>query len=94
MRLYLAEVLATGSACLFYNDRPLSGTAFLVLSVFFALGQLGLYSQSQKAQQERFERVFSALGTVGIVLGQFLEGISIYAAHERSQDDEDDISYN
>jgi nitrate/nitrite transporter NarK len=94
MRLYLPEVFAVGALCLFYSDRPMSASIFLVLSVFFALGHLGLYSQSQKVQQERFEKVFGALGVVGMVLGSFLENIAITASHHSSQDDEDDINYN
>jgi hypothetical protein len=94
MRLYLPEVFAAGALWLFYSDRPLSASIFLALSVFFALGLLGLHSQAQKAQQERFERVFDALGVVGMVLSSFLESITITTSHHSSQDDEDDINYN
>lgn len=96
MRLYLPEVFAIGALCLFYSDRPLSGSAFLAMSIFFALGQLGLHSQAQKAQQERLEKIFDALQVIAMAASGILDGVvSVVASqHSNAQDDEDDISYN
>lgn len=90
------EVLALSSCWLFYGDRHIVGSVFLVLSLIFGLSRMGMEAQANRASDEKFNRILNSLGEMGTFIGAVLGNILMSATqtHVPEDEDKDDIEFN